>query len=153
MSEPRTITINNGNFNNAPVSQDTLPKGDGVATQNTTIDIIIEMKLEIDLYLEEKYNCFKTLLGKESERTEDYTNSEVTSGTNPNIPLFGFPFGPGRIKDNKDGKKRGYIGKSNIFVGVPDKRAEDLSKKLETIISQEEVKRINTLNENCEDED
>jgi hypothetical protein len=152
MIEDKKIRIINGNLNESVVVDDGLPRGDGAGTQNSSIEVIIAMRIEIEKFLEEKYDCFKSILANESSRKADYTTEvEETSGSNNNIPYLGFPFGPGVIGDNRDGKKKGYSGKSNLFVGVPDKKAEDLSKKLETIIKEEKAKFEATTNENCKE--
>lgn len=149
----KSIKITHGNVTGSPVTTDDKPRGDGVGTQNTDINVIISMRIEIEKYLEEKYDCFKSILARESSRKDDYTNSEATSGDNVNIPYFGFPLGPGIIKDNKNGNKKGYVGKSNLFVGIPDKRAEELSKSIEKITTEEKQAFEVKVDENCKEPD
>ena len=153
MDDGKTIKIMNGNLNESKVTEDSKPRGDGSGTQNVDISVIIEMRIEIEKYLEEKYDCFKSILANESSRKDDYTNSEQTSGTNPNIPYFGFPFGPGKIGDNVNGKKKGYAGKSNLFIGLPDPKAVALSKKIKQVKGEEEKQFEITIDDQCKDLD
>lgn len=143
-----TLRINNGNLNEAQVVEDSLPRGEGSGTQDVSVEVLIQIEIEMEQYLEEKYFCFRNLLENESSRKEDYINEEESN--NFNIPWFGFRIGPGKIGNNVNGKQKGFAGKSNLYMGVKDKRAEELAKKIEKIRAEETLKLDQERNNNCE---
>lgn len=150
MAAKKIIKITNGNYEGSPQDQETKPRGNGVDTQNYLVieGVILQ---EIELFIQNKYNCFKHRLENESERKyEDDAPFEDESSMG-NIPFFGFPIGPGRIGNYAASKKKkGYAGKSNIYMGMPDKEAEDLADKIEKIIADEEKEHLKIINETCE---
>lgn len=144
------MIINNSTLAGVSSDGDSRPRGDGADTQNY-IEITGLVIQEIEAFLEKKYNCFKSRLATESQRKyEDEPQFEDDSVLSLNLPFFGMQVGPGRIGSYANSnKKRGYVGNSNLYIGMPDREAEELSSRLEQIIVQEEEEYKKKLN-NCE---
>lgn len=147
----KLITINNSSMEGASPDQDSKHRGEGADTQNY-IEISGLIIQEVEIFLERKYNCFKQQLANESERKyEEEPPFEDDSVINLNLPFFGMQVGPGKIGSYAHSRrKRGYAGESNLYLGIPDREAEDLSKKLERIIKEEKEEYIRTISDNCD---
>lgn len=132
------LIINNTNWENTKNVNNTKHEGNGVATKS--IDRILPIiKPLIESFLEEKYKCFKDQLANESNR-----KPSVTDGPNEGEATIGTRIGPGIIGENVNGNSPGYAGNTNLFVGVPDKEATNISVEIE------KTKRINTPQDTCD---
>lgn len=132
-------------------TEDSKPRGEGSDTQNY-LEVSGAIIQEIEIFLEQKYNCFKERLANESERKyEEEEPFEDDSMFNLNIPFFGMRVGPGKIGNyGQSNRKRGYANSTNLYMGIPDKEAEDLAKRLERVKESEVKEHNKTISENCE---
>ena len=99
----------------------TLPRGDGVRTEDYKDEILQLICAIIEELLQQKYQCHKDQLQNESDREGDEEGDIPDSGGTPTSP--GTPFGAGVIGDGRNndiGNAPGYIPNTNIYVGIPD---------------------------------
>jgi|TARA_R110000787_G_scaffold336_8_gene1280 hypothetical protein len=136
------LKIENGDWNAVKNKNNTKHRGEGCNTENYNPDLLRKIQGLIEAFLQNKYKCFKEQLGNESNRKSPPVDMNAP---NDGADTIGSRFGPGVIGD---GIGDGYAGKSNIFVGLPDKDALELSEQIEAL-KKEERDNNQTENNNC----
>ena len=134
------IKIPNTDWDAAKNKNNTKHRGEGVATENYNDEILALICALIEAFLQQKYSCFKDQLTEESAR-KNAASGGATGG--------GDPVGPGRIGKN-DGSP-GYTGGSNLYVGVPDPDAIELTNEIEKLKNDRisELEREDREREGC----